>query len=341
MKDVFKLVPYVIIVVFLEACTNGNYHRQPSNGFSYLDSTQLYQWKTLVDQKLEFSSAYHIPSGDVSGSIGRSVDIRPPQQILEFIQGAHYEHNSDGLTVLIPCEEKSECLWQTIKSMVTDNRIPIRTLSIDGIETDWLSWISEDDDEVIESRYSIVPVVDRGRAGFLIDMVEWKSNGQTRDINGNTRDRYTTKMTNMITERYDSNLRKKVRMLAQQLVSDIPIDFGKDYSGFPVILALSPYHVFWEKFPSILAHLGFIVKDRNQSQGTLDVKYEVTDYVAERGIGGKPLQLYRKNYKFILGDLGNRTSINLIDSTGKPVNEEILLNLSQVLAAVVDNMKDN
>ena len=47
------------------------------------------------------------------------------------------------------------------------------------------------------------------------------------------------------------------------------------------------------------------------------------------------LQLKRIAFTFLLGDLGNRTSINITDSSGKPVEEEFLKSLAPVLAATV------
>ncbi|MDG2932629.1 outer membrane protein assembly factor BamC, partial [Vibrio parahaemolyticus] len=49
----------------------------------------------------------------------------------------------------------------------------------------------------------------------------------------------------------------------------------------------------------------------------------------------KPVELAAGKYTFLLGDLGNRTSINITDSSGKPVEEEFLKSLAPVLAATV------
>ena len=37
------------------------------------------------------------------------------------------------------------------------------------------------------------------------------------------------------------------------------------------------------------------------------------------------MELDAGKYTFLLGDLGNRTSINITDSSGKPVEEEFLI----------------
>ncbi|MGB5804570.1 MAG: outer membrane protein assembly factor BamC, partial [Vibrio anguillarum] len=41
-------------------------------------------------------------------------------------------------------------------------------------------------------------------------------------------------------------------------------------------------------------------------------------------------------YTFLLGDLGNRTSINVTNSAGKPVEEELLKDMVPVLSAIAE-----
>ncbi|MCC4799016.1 outer membrane assembly protein BamC [Enterovibrio norvegicus] len=341
MKPVFKLGLCAVVVASLAACSSSESRRQASDDFEYLESAPLSEWQNLPDQQPEFSGAYTIPNRDFAGPTGRNIDIRPPQQILELIPGARYERDAKGVTVWMPREEQSERVWQTINTLIEENQIPVRTSSIDGVETDWLVWTLEDDDEVIESRYTVVPVSDRSRSGFRIDMIEWKRNGQAEDVSVDMRDRYSAQMTNMITSRYDGDLREEARIRAAQLVKNIPISLGKDRSGLPVIIARAPYDVFWERLPAILGQLGMTVEDRNRSQGTLTVKYKAPDDEFWEEIGTKPLQLDRDNYDIQLGDLGNRTSINVTDSAGKPIAEEQLASLSPVLVAAVERLNLN
>ncbi|MCG6282686.1 outer membrane protein assembly factor BamC, partial [Vibrio diabolicus] len=56
-------------------------------------------------------------------------------------------------------------------------------------------------------------------------------------------------------------------------------------------------------------------------------------------IGVKPMNLNSGTYTFLFGDLGNRTSINVTNSAGKPVEEELLKEMVPVLAAIVDERK--
>ncbi len=118
-------------------------------------------------------------------------------------------------------------------------------------------------------------------------------------------------------------------------MKQIPITMGTDRSGFPVIIARTPYNVLWQRLPMILPKMGFTIDERNQSQGTIKAKYASPDDEFWNEIGVKPMELKSGTYTFLFGDLGNRTSINVTDSSGKPVEEAFLKSMAPVLAAVV------
>ncbi|WP_028024697.1 outer membrane protein assembly factor BamC [Enterovibrio calviensis] len=341
MKPVFKLALSGVLVASLAACSSADKRRQASDDFEYLNTQPMTQWQLLPDQVPEFSGAYRIPDRDFDGPVGRDIDIRPPQQILELIPGARYEQDAEGVSVWMPRPEQAAHLWQSIEEMASGPQVPVRNVSPGSIETDWVVWSIEDDEEVIESRYLLTQQKERAREGFRIEMVEWKRNGQAENLSLSSRSRYNAQMTNLIAARYDEELREEARLKAQELVKNIPISLGKDRSGLPVIIARAPYDVFWERFPNILGQLGFTIEERNRSQGTLSVALKEQDDEFWQDLGVQPLQLERKNYNIQLGDLGNRTSINVTDSSGKPVPEEQLANLSPALVAAVERLNRN
>lgn len=121
----------------------------------------------------------------------------------------------------------------------------------------------------------------------------------------------------------------------------IPISMGSDRSGFPVIIARTPYNVFWQRLPSLLPAMGFELEERNQSQGTVKAKYAAPDDEFWQEIGLQPIDLAPGTYNFLFGDFGNRTSINVTDASGKPVEEELLKSMVPVLAHIADQTKDD
>jgi len=91
----------------------------------------------------------------------------------------------------------------------------------------------------------------------------------------------------------------------------------------------------WHRLPNILPKMVFKIEERSQSQVTITAKYASPDDEFWNDIGVKPVALAAGKYTFLLGDLCNRTSINITDSSGKPVEEEFLKSLAPVLAATV------
>ena len=68
----------------------------------------------------------------------------------------------------------------------------------------------------------------------------------------------------------------------------------------------------------------------------MKAKYAAPDDAFWTEVGVKPIGLSSGTYTFLFGDLGNRTSINVTDSSGKPVEEELLKDMVPVLSAVAD-----
>lgn len=335
MKHLFKLGLSAVMVTGLVACSNPATHRQASDGFQYLNTSLLKNWQPLSDQKTEFSGAYQIPDRAYNGLLGSDVDIRPPQQVFELLPGMRVQRNKNAVEVWMQGKDAKR-LGETIESLVAENALPVRVMETKGVETDWLTWSGEDDDETIESRHQLTPIKNNERFGFRVEMLELKHDGIPVELTPTLRDRYNTQMTNMLTTRFDNELREEVRLQAQQRIKNIPITLGTDRSALPVIIARAPYDVFWERFPLMLNTLGFSVDERNNSQGTLNVSYEKPDDKLWPEIGIETLPFDRNQYLIQLGDLGNRTSISMTEKSGKPVDEDVLARLGIQLAAAVN-----
>ncbi|KXF81237.1 outer membrane protein assembly factor BamC [Enterovibrio coralii] len=338
MKPVVKFGLSAVMVATLAACSGAETRRQASDDFEYLNAPAPTEWKTLPDQQPEFTGAYAIPQGNFDGPVGPRVDIRPPQQILELIPGARYERSGATVTVWVPREDQLARLWQTAQNMAKNGAFPVKASSAEAIETDWVNWAVNEDDDAIEGRYLLTQEESRGRHGLRIAMVDGRRSDTGESLSTAASQRYATQMTNLVATSYDMEIREEARIRAQELVKNIPISLGKDRSGLPVIIARAPYDVFWERFPSILTELGFKIEERNRSQGTLEVDYSSPDELLWDKIGTERLDLPLRKFNIQLGDLGNRTSINFTNSDGKPVKEETLAELSTVLAAVIDYM---
>ena len=199
-----------------------------------------------------------------------------------------------------------------------------------------VTWNSEDEDHEFGSRYLITKLNQNNRSGFKIVLIDWQVDGKQAEVTQANKARYNILMTNLVTSAYDEQLREEARIRAEELVKRIPISMGQDRSGLPVIIARAPYNVFWERLGDLLPMMGLNIEDRNRSQGTIEVKYKEPDDEFWQEIGTKPLSFEGRTYNLLLGDLGNRTSINVTDAAGKPVDEATLDSLVPVLAAMIE-----
>ncbi|EJE8557291.1 outer membrane protein assembly factor BamC [Vibrio vulnificus] len=336
MKFSRQLVLSSLAVFVLSACSgSATQRRQAKDDFAYLETPPLEQWQLPEGATPQFYPNYDIPQGEFAGGIGKQVDIRPPQQILELIPGARYERNQGEVTLWLIKQEEADEVWQTVKDMLAERQIPIDMQSDTHIETGWVTWRSEDEEMEIGSRYAIDRFEANNRHGFKINLIDWREGTELKPVTVTNKERYNVFMTNLVTSQYDQVKRDEAQRRAQELVKQIPITMGTDRSGFPVIIARTPYNVLWQRLPTILPQMGFTIDERNQSQGTIKAKYASPDDEFWNEIGVKPMELKSGTYTFLFGDLGNRTSINVTDSSGKPVEEAFLKSMAPVLAAVV------
>lgn len=337
MKVNTRFVVGSLMVAMLAACSSSpTERRQAKQDFKYLDTAPLKEWQQPAEAKPEFYPQYDIPKGEYVGGVGKGVDIRPPQQVLELIPGARIEEQQGEVSVWLVKDEDLDKLWQTVLGLIKKRNITLLKQSDTELETDWLTWNSEDEDHEFGSRYLITKLNQNNRSGFKIVLIDWQVDGKQAEVTQANKARYNILMTNLVTSAYDEQLREEARIRAEELVKRIPISMGQDRSGLPVIIARAPYNVFWERLGDLLPMMGLNIEDRNRSQGTIEVKYKEPDDEFWQEIGTKPLSFEGRTYNLLLGDLGNRTSINVTDAAGKPVDEATLDSLVPVLAAMIE-----
>ncbi len=336
MKFTRQLVISSLAVLVLSACSNSTQRRQAKDDFTYLETKEFSEWQLPEGATPEFYPNFDIPNGDYHGGIGRTVDIRPPQQVLELIPGARAERKDGEVSLWMVNKQEADKVWATALKVIEERDIKLVKNTDDDIETDWVSWVSEDEDVELGSRYEVTRVQANNRYGFKVSLIDWREDGKQMPVSTTNKERYNAMMTNLVTTRYDQDVREEAARKAQELVKRIPISMGADRSGLPVIIARSPYDVLWPRLPNILPKMGFTIEERSQSQGTVKAKYASPDDDFWQEVGVKPIELKSGTYTFLFGDLGNRTSINVTDSSGKPVEEELLKDMVPVIASVVD-----
>lgn len=341
MKFSHQLVTSSLAVLVLSACSaSPEQRRQANDNFDYLDTQSFESWTMPAGAKEERYPNFDIPQGPFDGDIGRKVDIRPPQQVLDLIPGARSEIKDGVVTLWLLREEEINKVWLTVQETIKERNIKLLDDGANRIETDWVAWESDDEDSQLGARYLFEKFEANNRYGFRSSLIEWREEGQVKQVSRTNKERYNTFMTNFVTSTYDQKLRAEAEKKALQLVKRIPISMGKDRSGLPIIIARAQYNIFWQRAAKILPMVGFELAERNQSQGIIKANYSSPDDEFWASIGTKPLTLKSDTYTFLLGDLGNRTSINITDKDGKPVTEEVLESIVPVFASVVEKAAD-
>ncbi|GAM69060.1 outer membrane protein nlpB [Vibrio sp. JCM 19236] len=291
MKFVNQLVVSSLAVAILSGCAgSAAERRQAKDDFKYLDVESTPPLVSSPDQTLEHYPDYDIPAGDYTGGIGKQVDIRPPQQVLELIPGARTEQKDGEVTLWLLTQEERDKVWETVKTLIADqDQISLAEETENRLETDWIVWEEEDEEETLASRYEIERFEQNSRYGFRISLIGWKEGGKELPVSRTNKERYNTFMTNLVTSRYDQFVREEAAREALELVKVIPLSMGKDRSGLPIIIARAEYNVFWQRVPELLPVMGFNLEERNQSQGTIKASYVAPDDEFWERVGTKPL----------------------------------------------------
>ncbi len=337
MKLSHQLVLSSLAVLVLTACSNDPAERrQAKNDFKYLDSKLADSWNLPADAQPEFYPQYTIPEGEFAGQLGKDVDIRPPQQVLELIPGARAEDMDGNVALWLARGEEVEKVWQTMHAVGQERKVTFLRDDGNQVETDWIDLSAEDEEVTIAGRYRIEKVNQNNRQGIQFSLIEWRQDNKVIALTPELQQRYSRNLVNLVTSQYDKQLREEARLKAQQLIKRIPISMGQDRSGLPVIIARAPYEVMWEKLADTLPRLGFSIEERNRSQGSIDVQFDGLDEEVWQQIGVKPLSIEQRDYTLLVGDLGNRTSINVTNAQGKPIDESQLQGLIPALVALFE-----
>ncbi len=323
-----------ICLALMAGCSNSDALRQASGGFKYLDTPELSKWKYLPNQKVSQSNLYAIPTGDFGGPVGDGVDIRPPEQLLSLIPGARFDTTPNSVTIWVPSEQTLQTLISAVNTMMGEDKLSL-IYGATTLETDWVEQ-SDGADSTAKTRFALSLIKQHEKSGFRIALLDW-TNDEALDIRtlNDFKLRFLTNFTNQLMTIYEEEERNKARVAANDLMQQIPINLGKDRGGLGVVIARASFSIMWERLPSLLTQMGFEIEERNRSQGTINVNYSPPNDDFFEKIQTQPLVFEQRNLKIQLGDLGNRTSINMTNSKDKPVSEETLSSLAEVLTAVM------
>ncbi|KUI98891.1 outer membrane protein assembly factor BamC [Vibrio sp. MEBiC08052] len=334
MKFFNQLVCSSLAVFMMSGCSDSALTRQAAEGdFDYLNAKLSTTWKMPQDAELQLYHNYDVPDGKYQGGLGEQVDIRPPQSVLALIPGVRINSDNNEITFWTVKPQLADQIWQVISQYLDQHQVARSQSRPSLIDTAWISWSAEDEVAPVKARYRYTRIQQGKQYGIKVSLLDMQQNGSTGKAIY-SQNRYAVTMANAITMQYDRQAQEEAARKSRQMAQQIAVAMGSDRSGLPVVIARTPYDNMWQRLPDALVKIGFNVEDRNRSQGTIKVKFSQPDNEVWQALGVAPVSLDNGTYTLLLGDLGNRTSVNITGKNDKPVAEEKLKEFSTALSAL-------
>lgn len=306
------------LLLMLAGCFNGaGYKRQASGDEDYLKSPTLHPLNSPPGMTLPAQNDdYQIPSVPTTGLVGKALDIRPPVQALALLSGSRVESSGDTAQLYLPGSESS-ALWKQIVKIIDSNgyKTTEREDAKQTLTTDWIIWKRADEDKPIAARYQISLQQEGYQNRLSSKLLALKQGDQPSTAPPDVQ-RYSLQMLNTLSEQLE-----KIRNVAQatdnQNSGHLDVQSGSDDTGLPVLIVRTSYNVLWERLPAGLKTLGMEIKDRNRSQGWMNIKYKAPGAKVWQQLGVTDPKLPEGEYKLQLGDLENRSSLQFIHAKGQ------------------------
>lgn len=313
----------IALIMALSACSSDQRHkRQVSGNELYLDSPSLKPLSAPSGMILPVQTAnYEVPSANQKGALGKQLDIRPPVQPLALASGSTSQYAVDSGTLLFDNGAQNQNLWSRVSSLLQAKNMPIasREDANQTLTTDWIQWARADEDNQYEGRYLISLQKQGTQQALVVKTLELRQQGQTSKITDTAEiQRYNGMMMNTISTGLDKQDNLANSQSANNLAT-LDVQSSSDETGLPMLVVRAPYSTVWERLPAALEKLGMKVGDRSRPQGTVTVTHKSLSSKEWNALGAKDPELKNGDYKLQLGDLNNRTSLQFLDSKGKPL----------------------
>ncbi|MCL2893273.1 outer membrane protein assembly factor BamC [Brenneria tiliae] len=323
-KSMVAKVVGVSLVMLLAACSSDQrYKRQVSGDESYLQTPTQKALNTPAGMILPLQNGeYDIPPVTQNGAVGKELDIRPPVQPLALLSGSRTQISGDTATLLLENSAQNSQLWSQVVRILQDKNFTIasRQDAQQTLTTDWITWTRQDEDVQYQGRYQITVQQQGYQIALVVKLLALQQNNNPVAEQAQIQ-RYAGLMLNTISESLDSQATARENALAQRTSGSLDVQSGADDTGLPLLVVRGPYTLVWERLPAALDSIGMKVSDRSRPQGSVSVTYRAPGSSAWEALGAKDPELPNGDYKLQVGDLGNRSSLQFIDSKGHTLSQ--------------------
>ncbi|MCL2897500.1 outer membrane protein assembly factor BamC [Brenneria tiliae] len=323
-KSMVAKVVGVSLVMLLAACSSDQrYKRQVSGDESYLQTPTQKALNTPAGMILPLQNGeYDIPPVTQNGAVGKELDIRPPVQPLALLSGSRTQISGETATLLLENSAQNSQLWSQVVRILQDKNFTIasRQDAQQTLTTDWITWTRQDEDLQYQGRYQITVQQQGYQIALVVKLLALQQQNNPVAEPAQIQ-RYAGLMLNTISESLDSQATARENALAQRTSGSLDVQSGADDTGLPLLVVRGPYTLVWDRLPAALDSIGMKVSDRSRPQGSVSVTYRAPGSSAWEALGAKDPELPNGDYKLQVGDLGNRSSLQFIDSKGHTLSQ--------------------
>ena len=351
----YKLsVSGAIMIVALAACTTVQEREIASGGFEYLSQQpgQIIKVPEDIDTP-NFNDTYKLPElGDKAQTdlLGNQLKVISPSLVLPLVTGSHVEEGSQSATVWFDQIDDSQALdttiWNSLLSFLEEQGIGVESFDkqVQRLVSDWMiieeiqdeSWYNWTKTErSIGQRFEFnLDIKPHGRTAALhVKLVDYKEIDKNKVITkfekADAR-RNEVDILNKVIGHYEYQIRVADAKRIRQIRQGLAMELGTDADGDSAFIVDAKYDIAWPRFLLVLRKLGFDVKDYDKSNGLLIVKYNGSTegwWSSLWSDNEDDLSLDNSEYRFKIGDLGQKTSVTVLDIDSKPLAVDNLSDL--------------
>lgn len=337
-----RLVLSVIILTMLAACSSPQERKIANRDFDYVDA-RLVDRAFVIPTGLTapvFNSKFDIPAlpqASLQGPVGDKMDVRPPAQLFNIVEGSQGLQNGAEPTVVFYSQRADQNLKQDLNaallSFLSQHHVQVQQQdqSVGVVETSWFENVqalgnAEADDEVqVRQRYRFTLTEDATRravtmAARVVAHEETVDGDSSSELSSTEAQRSAAQILNQFSLYVDHRL-KSAQPAAK--TEQLGMTLGQDNNDLTAIIVDSSFDNVWRKLNQTLPKYGFAIGDAQQSLGWIDAQFaeQSDEFWQQKGMA--PIKLEAQSYRLQLGEMdGGKTSITLFNKDKKPLASE-------------------
>ncbi|MGP1871274.1 MAG: outer membrane protein assembly factor BamC [Arsenophonus sp. ER-BJ3-MAG3] len=344
-SKVIKIMILSLIIFLIDCTDNHNYKRQINSDESYLN---IHTLKNLIIPNGILLSLqndeYDIPLVNQNGSIGKTLDIRPPIQTLLLLVNTYSDNSLTTSRLFLKNTVENSTLWQQINTILHQKTIfYIKKNDIyHSLITDWIIWPRGDEEIFIKTRQKIE--LKKKNNQIIIEITnKGIKKGEQNITDPMQIQRYNILMMNELIDSINKLRNRKITSnlgILEKRYTTIDIETINGDNGLSQIVVHAPYDIIWNRLPSVLNHMNMKINDSIPSIGSITITYSGISDSYLQIIGIDNLTIKNGVYKLQVGDIDNYTSLQFMTSKGITLTQKQNNEIVKVLRLLFNKVSD-